>query len=281
MKKYSRKLKNKKIKCSRKILKGGANTAIAHANVPRGSYVSPHRRQTQISFRTKKNNNRLSPISKKILSQIHYLYLNPIREDVNIPNFKFEKYKCEYPKDDYYEAHISYIYLKSIPQVEALNYTVETYRAYSPNNQLIGMEYNILSTKDVKYKETGKLFDITPLELNVDIMQLAINTGKISISNDMQGNSYLGFIDFPSLIITDKPAGASFSFKSREYANWITVYEEKFEEPEKFDLIETHDKKHIDKNKLDEEIKRIKHKIELLKMNRPKNQTELEKQEYD
>ena len=278
MKKYSRKLNNKKIKCSRKILKGGAGANTVHALALESAlkYVPPYRRPNM----TKTNTNK-DKISKKFLSQGYYVCLNPIQEDVNIPNFEFEKYKCEYPKDDYFDAHSSYIYLKLIPQDEPLNYTVEAYRAYAPNNQLIGMEYKNSSTKDVKYKETGKLFDITLLELNVDIMQLAINTGKISISSDTQGNSYLGFIDFPSLIITDKPAGASFSFKSREYANWITVYEETFEEPEKFDLIETDDKKHIDKNKLEEEIKRIKHKIELLNMNRPKNQTELEKKEYD
>ena len=40
--------------------------------------------------------------------------ITEIVEDVNIPNFEFEKYKCEYPKDDYFDAHSSYIYLKLI-----------------------------------------------------------------------------------------------------------------------------------------------------------------------
>ena len=80
------------------------------------------------------------------------------------------------------------------------------------------------------------MYDITPLELSVDTMQLAINTGCLEITtNSKNNNTYLGFkrnngIDFPSLSLKKKSYSTGFSYTSREHANWVSVYEEEFNE---------------------------------------------------
>jgi hypothetical protein len=186
---------------------------------------------------------------------------------VDIPYFEFKKYSCHYNKSENYEEHISYLYFKKL-QIEENTY-VEVYKVYAPNNQSISIEHKIINPNDQKYKEFGKLYDITPLELSVDTMQLAINTGKLEITTDKKGNSYLGFVDFPSLVITEKYAGSGFSYTSREYANWISVYEEKFDDNDKlFELIVTSDGRHIDKHTLELEIKIMQDKMQILKANK-------------
>ena len=282
-KKCNSRLKNKIAKYSRKLLIGGAKTnplqKLSFTIPIRNHTTNPNTNSHKSSLTMKeKNLQNYAPLSFKIPIRNHttknnIIYNNPSltkeegilreyykKESMNVDrNFEFKKYKCFYKEDAKYVDHISYLYEK----ISGVNN--ETYRVYAPTNQSISIEYKVVSTNEPKYKEIGKLFDITPLELSVDIMQLAINTGKISISSDTQGNSYLGFIDFPSLVIKDKPAGTSFSFTSRTYANWISVYEEQFEEPDKkFDLIKTHDERHIDKNTLEKEIKILEEKIRIL-----------------
>jgi hypothetical protein len=267
-KKCNSRLKNKIAKYSRKLLRGGAKPLIitipqrSHTTNPNTKYQKSSLKSSLI-FKipipnTKNNiiyNNPSLTEEEKILRE----YYKKELMNVDIP--EFTKYKCFYKEDAKYVDHISYLYEKK----QVVNNEIETYRVYAPTNQAISIEYKVVSTNEPKYKEIGKLFDITPLELSVDIMQLAINTGKIEISSDTQGNSYLGFIDFPSLVIKDKPAGTSFSFTSRTYANWISVYEEQFEESDtKFDLIKTHDERHIDKNTLEKEIKILIEKIRIL-----------------
>ena len=195
---------------------------------------------------------------------------------VDIPDFEFKKYSCQYNQSENYKKHMSYLYFKKKHIGEESNLDFEVYKVYAPNNQSISIEHKILNPKDEKYKEFGKLYDITPLELSVDTMQLAINTGKLNMTSDEKGNSYLGFVDFPSLLITEKYAGSGFSYTSREYANWISVYEEKFEDNEKlFELIVTSDGRHIDKHTLELEIKIMQDKIHILKAN--KRNSDLEK----
>ena len=69
---------------------------------------------------------------------------------------------------------------------------------------------------------------ITPLELSVDTMQLAINTGCLQISQEGD-NSYLGFvsnssISFPSLVSKEK---SFYGYQSsRNNAIWTNVYED-------------------------------------------------------
>ena len=196
---------------------------------------------------------------------------------VDIPDFEFKKYSCHYNKSENYEKHMSYLYFKKTHIGEELNLDFEVYKVYAPNNQSISIEHKILNPKHEKYKEFGKLYDITPLELSVDTMQLAINTGKLKMSTDKDGNSYLGFVDFPSLVINEKYAGSGFSYTSREYANWISVYEEKFDydNDKLFELIVTSEDIHIDKHALDLEIKIMQDKIQILKAN--KRNSDIEK----
>ena len=74
-----------------------------------------------------------------------------------------------------------------------------------------------------------KIINITPLELSVDTMQLAINNNLIQISEDENKdenenkNTYLGFINFPSLVVNK---GITTYKSSRVNAEWYNVYED-------------------------------------------------------
>ena len=127
------------------------------------------------------------------------------------------------------------------------NKTYETFKVYENTNQSIGIEYN----ENKVFKQSGKMLQITPLELNVDIMQLAINTNSLYVSQpDEKGNSYIGFINnFPSLNV--KVSNTSFNYSSRLHAEWISVYEDDttlLKNGSKFNLIETTDGQYMDEN---------------------------------
>lgn len=115
-------------------------------------------------------------------------------------------------------------------------------KVYELSNQSIGIEYD----------KNFVFYTITPLALSVPTMQLAANTGSISISEpDKDGNQYLGFIkNFPSLVIqqaynytyTTRPLETE-EYKdiheTRPEAKWFDVTEdsETFGK-EKFEIIE-------------------------------------------
>ena len=105
---------------------------------------------------------------------------------------------------------------------------------------------------------TEQIVSITPLELSVDTMQLAINTpGCLQIIEPTKEdpNTYLGFVNFPSLII--KKNSHSYN-SSRLNAEWINVYEdESFNENDTYEHmfnINSLDKKE-DKYVIDEKKK--------------------------
>ena len=263
VKKYSRKLKIKKIKCSRKILRGGSNG-------------SPSNKKFTFSLRR-------DTIKQQLIDGLIKKYEFSKLEEVSVSEYIskiFRKFKYSYdtknPINPAYKENDSVLYLKKDEVDKAINPT-EVFKVYAPTNQSISIEYN----DDKKFKDIGKFYEITPLELSVDTMQLAVNTKKIKISNDSSGNSYLGFVDFPSLVITEKPAGTGFSYTSREHAEWISVYEEKYDDDDKlFDLIETqsdgiHIGRHIDKKTFDSEIETINVKIS--KLDEGKNKDEISK----
>jgi len=78
---------------------------------------------------------------------------------------------------------------------------------YECNNQAIGIVYN---------REKYEFYTITPLILSVSTMQLAANTGSISIIEE-NGNYYIGFInDFPSLRIEED---FNYAYKTRPLEN--------------------------------------------------------------
>ena len=161
--------------------------------------------------------------------------------------------------------------------------TGETYSVYERTNQNIGVEYN----KNKSYKEKGIFFDITPIELSVDTIQLAINTGCLEIMPPKPGsknnNTYLGFktsdsgINFPSLSVKQRDSSSGFSYSSREHAEWISVYEQEFDKDAKFELIETQDGRHIDKNTFDIEIKSLDEKIKYTRDEEEKSYLESQK----
>ena len=116
------------------------------------------------------------------------------------------KYKCR----DYNNKvkTIYYVYPNSLDSSKPLVYIIR-----ENTNQ------NITVETDIVLKHS---YSITPLELNVDTMQLAINNNLNKISND-DNNTYLGFVNFPSLIVNK----VQFSFNSsRLNAKWYSVYED-------------------------------------------------------
>ena len=72
-------------------------------------------------------------------------------------------------------------------------------------------------------------YSFTPLDLNVDIMQLALKKFDVIPPSTQDSNTYLSFNNnFPSLIIKN----ALFSFKSsREGSEWFSVYEDSTFDP--------------------------------------------------
>ena len=214
------------------------------------------------------------PLPKRKKNRFDVLEVNnSSNTENNNENVIDEEIDEEIEDDEYDEYDRSTSYKKdTLLYVNQTN--GESFSVYERTNQSIGIEYN----KDKKFKDKGQFYDITPLELSVDTIQLAVNTGKIKISSDDKGNSYLGFVDFPSLVITEKSSGSGFSYTSREHAEWISVYEEKFEEKDKvFALIETTDGRHIEQTTFDSEIESIDVKIS--KLDKDKNSGEISKLE--
>ena len=262
VRKYSRKVKNKKVNYSRKVLIGGS--LLAPPPYKMSSALQPRKSQRQplkITINT--------PFEKKIMELYEFSKLEEIKDYISQI---FRKFKYSYAQTNpAYKETDSILYLKKDEVDKEINPT-EVFKVYAPSNQSISIEYN----DDKKFKDIGKFYEITPLELSVDTMQLAVNTGKLEISNDKDGNSYLGFVDFPSLVITEKPSGTGFSYSSRKNATWISVYEQEFEDKDKvFDLIETIDGRHIEQTTFDSEIETIDVKIS--KLDKDKNSSKISK----
>jgi hypothetical protein len=103
-------------------------------------------------------------------------------------NLTLQKDKCDIPKD----KKLFECYGKEV---------------YECNNQAIGIVYN---------REKYEFYTITPLILSVSTMQLAANTGSISIIEE-NGNYYIGFINnFPSLRIEED---FNYAYKTRPLEN--------------------------------------------------------------
>jgi len=257
VRKYSRKVKNKKVKYSKKLMSGGANPTLSFTipNPTTPSLKNP----LMFKFNT--------PFEKKIMELYEF---SKLEADKDYISQIFRKFKYSYAQTNpAYKETDSILYLKK-DEVDKEKNPTEVFKVYAPTNQSISIEYNY----DKKFKDIGKFYEITPLELSVDTMQLAVNTGKLEISTDKDGNSYLGFVDFPSLVITEKPSGTGFSYSSRKNATWISVYEEKFEDEDKlFDLIETMDGRHIEQTTFDNEIKSID--VKIIKLDKIKNKDEI------
>ena len=258
VRKYSRKVKNKKVKYSKKLMSGGAR--LSPSQTPK-SLQPPHSLKKPLMFKFN------TPFEKKIMELYEFSKLKEVKDYISK---HFRKFEYSYAQTNpAYKETDSILYLKKDEVDNEINPT-EVFKVYAPTNQSISIEYN----DDKKFKDIGKFYEITPLELSVDTMQLAVNTGKLEVSTDKDGNSYLGFVDFPSLVITEKPSGTGFSYSSRKNATWISVYEQEFEEKDKlFDLIETTDGRHIEQSTFDSEIETIDVKIS--KLDKIKNNDEI------
>ena len=204
--KYSRKVKNKKVNYSRKILRGGARVShpISFTIKPRlTSKINTKWRQTK---QEKESNS-------DIITKLQNLYDCNIIKKEEFENF--EKY--EYKKTDSHPK-TRYLYRKINTNKEEN----EVFNVYELTNTIIGIEYN----KNKKKDEIGIFYEISLIDLNVDLIQLAINTNSLSILKDTNdGNSYLGFTNnFPALVYNNDRT--SFTYSNRTNAKWTNIYED-------------------------------------------------------
>ena len=269
VRKYSRKIKNKKVKCSRKLLRGGSmrspksysKNPFAILNIENNNnnnnnnklqkihkiYVEPkyNKREHKELTENNKNQGKWKIIGDSFKSlKFKYECENKFykyKNTITIGKNTYNKYKCFPIKRT--EGTIKEQYSIIYENTE----TGETFKVYENTNQSIGIEYN----EDKVFKQKGTILQITPIELNVDTMQLAINTNSLYVSHpDKKGNVYIGFINnFPSLNV--KVSNSSFKYSSRLHAEWISVYEDDttlLKEDQKFNLIKTTDGQYIDEN---------------------------------
>lgn len=214
LKKYSRK-NNKKIKCSRKMMKGGSFRSSFN-NM--GKSMSKRNKSMPSNFliNSEKYPIYIPPHNKKKL-ELEDLYNCSIKRQENLGFF--EKYEYEMKDDKSYEKMNSkYLYRKKNADKE-IN---EVFNVYELTNTNIGIEYNKNKEKD----KIGIFYEISLIDLNVDLIQLAINTNSLSISKDPNnGSSYLGFTNnFPALVYNNDRE--SFTYTSRTNAKWTTIYED-------------------------------------------------------
>jgi hypothetical protein len=79
--------------------------------------------------------------------------------------------------------------------------------------------------------------EILPMELHVDIMQLAINNKSLSINEDINNNNtYLDFTNFPIFSVNKNNSAGVAAFKNTGNIQWFSIYEDDSFNPN--DLIE-------------------------------------------
>ena len=236
-KKYNSRLK-KNITRKHIVLKGGANTMPTQTGMPQTSppqyYIPPHKREQKIDETTPLEEYKFvleqSKLSSQSFKEITYYNGETIKVYYNT---SFKKYVFK-------NGNIYYVYTNtSKPDATPIIYSV-----FESTNQSITID------TDINLEHT---ITITPLDLSVDTMQLAINTGSLQIieptpikpnkthktnntnpyksftkkskddTDKHDDNMYLGFVNFPSLVVNK----VSHSYKSsRKHAIWLNVYED-------------------------------------------------------
>jgi hypothetical protein len=170
------KLKNGKkvLKYSKKIQKGGSSIV-----------VNPYNPNPYKSFSSKITQYDLDK-NKELENLYNCVVIDQTKEEIG----NFEKYECQ----DNETTRIFTLYRKKHVLKN------EIFKVFELSNTNIGIEYN----KEKKKDEIGKFYDISLLDLNVDLLQLAINTGSLDIHNSISkegNNTYLGFTNnFPALV---------------------------------------------------------------------------------
>jgi len=223
VRKYSRKVKNKKVKYSKKLMSGGGNPILSFTIPEPTKLTSTTNKKWKSSTQAKQSN-------IDIITKLHNLYDCNIIKTEEFENF--EKY--EYKKTDS-NPKTRYLYRKINTNKEEN----EVFNVYELTNTIIGIEYNKDKVKD----KLGKFYEISLIDLNVDLIQLAINTKSLYISKDPNdNNSYLGFTNnFPALVYNNDRT--SFAYTSREQAKWTNVYEDNhFEKIDTFSITIKNDK---------------------------------------
>ena len=280
LKKYSRK-NNKKFKCIRKMMRGGVKgqieprISVKNKGTQNPTQNSRHNTRKNLFLRLQVNNNNSNtneiqenkPSTNDEIPENNELQeLNNSQGEWEIVGDKLKSLKFNYECEKMFKyknpitiGTNTYNKYKCFP-IKRTNSVIKepstiyediqsgkTFKVYENTNQSIGIEYN----ENKVFKQKGIILQITPLELNVDTMQLAINTNSLYVSNpDEKGNVYIGFINnFPSLNV--KVSNASFKYSSRLHAEWISVYEDDttlLKEGQNFNLIKTTDGQYIDEN---------------------------------
>jgi hypothetical protein len=209
VRKYSRKVKNKKVKYSKKLMSGGGNPTLSFT-IPERPTLTTLTSTTNTKW---KSSTQAKESNIDIITKLQDLYDCNIKKTEEYENFK----KYEYTKPGS-NNKTGYLYRKKDINKE-IN---EVFNVYELTNTIIGIEYN----KNKKKDEIGIFYEISLIDLNVDLIQLAINTNSLSILKDPNdNNSYLGFTNnFPALVYNNDRT--AFAYTSREQAKWTNVYED-------------------------------------------------------
>ena len=234
--KYNSNLKNKNTnknknkntnKRKKSVLRGGANNSPS----PSISPSSNNSLRPSIKYSVKKHEN--TGLLEYIFVRKDYIkysgiYQQPYKETTDHKGDMLKVYNNNnefFRKYVFINGNIYYVYPNKSNPEEPIIYCV-----FECTNQSITIDM------DINLEHT---IVITPLELSVDTMQLAINTGSLQIiessrkekdgrdKTDNPGKPndtiYLGFDNFPSLVINK----VSHSYKSsRKHAVWVNIYED-------------------------------------------------------
>ena len=224
-KKHNSKLINKKST----RMRGGATLSLpvnSRLNQFNLSYVGLNKKDDKID---KIFEFEIAKFNKEQLTDINDMVIDIYISDTNL----FNPVNADKPK-----KYFKFIYKKlGNDGIRKIIYVYPKYQEVSrlhPSNDKVNQDIFIvhefnnqaISVETDPNLEKGLI--ITPLELSVDTMQLAINTGCLQISQEGD-NSYLGFvsnssISFPSLVSKEK---SFYGYQSsRNNAIWTNVYED-------------------------------------------------------
>ena len=229
-KKYNSKFKNKNKNTNKRkksVFRGGANNNPSSNN----NSLSP-----SIKYSIKNHQSQNTGLLEYIFVKENYVkyltkYHPPFKGITvqSIPDHNGRKLivynNKSFRKYVFINGNIYYVYPNTSNPEEPIIYCV-----FECTNQSITID------TDINLEHT---IVITPLELSVDTMQMAINTGSLQIieSSRKEKNErdksykydnpdntiYLGFVNFPSLVINK----VSHSYKSsRKHAMWVNIYED-------------------------------------------------------
>ena len=197
--KYASRLKNKNKK--RSNMRGGSNVAIKQNN-ENGFTLAKKSRKTL-------HHNKQEEITKKhkIIEDKHKCSKLTFLSNKNGNSI----YECK--------TITPYFLYENDVKIYVDNVTPEhTFAVHEYSNQSMNIQY-VNTTTGLQ-----KTFNIRLIDLNVDTMQLALNTGSLDVITGYSDDVYIGFKNFNCLSVNT--LSNPFVYTSRNKAAWFDVYED-------------------------------------------------------